>query len=119
MTTQICKISIKDRNYSLWEPASAPNPLLHKLFDGDAFTDETHILYESPARTESFPAVLVLNGNKTFGRTTTNSGKQGRLLYQCIPNNPNLPVFLVPYEVKLDFSKVVKNKYVIIHLQYN
>ncbi len=113
------KISIKDRNYSVWEPVGAPNPLLHKLFDGDAFTDDSHILYESPTRTESFPAVLVLNGNKTFGRTTTSkSGKPGRLLYQCIPNNPNLPVFLVPYEVKLDFSKVVKNKYVIIHFDH-
>lgn len=59
-----------------------------------------------------FPAVLVLNGGKTFGRA---KGAKGRLLYQCIPNNPEYPVFLVPYDVKLDFSKVMKNKYVIMH----
>ena len=59
-----------------------------------------------------FPAVLVLNGGKTFGRT---KGATGRLLYQCIPNDPEYPVFLVPYDVKLDFSKVMKNKYVIMH----
>ena len=61
---------------------------------------------------EPFPAVLVLNGGKTFGRT---KGSKGRLLYQCIPNDPEYPVFLVPYDVKLDFSKVMKNKYVIMH----
>lgn len=59
-----------------------------------------------------FPAVLVLNGGKTFGRT---KGSNGRLLYQCIPNDPEYPVFLVPYDVKMDFSKVMKNKYVIMH----
>jgi exoribonuclease R len=59
-----------------------------------------------------FPAVLVLNGGKTFGRA---KGAKGRLLYQCIPNDPEYPVFLVPYDVKLDFSKVMKNKYVIMH----
>lgn len=59
-----------------------------------------------------FPAVLVLNGGKTFGRT---KGATGRLLYQCIPNDPEYPVFLVPYDVKMDFSKVMKNKYVIMH----
>ena len=61
---------------------------------------------------EPFPAVLVLNGGKTFGRA---KGAKGRLLYQCIPNDPEYPVFLVPYDVKLDFSKVMKNKYVIMH----
>jgi len=61
---------------------------------------------------EPFPAVLVLNGGKTFGRA---KGSKGRLLYQCIPNDPEYPVFLVPYDVKLDFSKVMKNKYVIMH----
>ena len=60
----------------------------------------------------NIPAVLVLNGGKTFGRT---KGATGRLLYQCIPNDPEYPVFLVPYDVKMDFSKVMKNKYVIMH----
>lgn len=118
----IHKILIKDRTYSVWEPADAPDPLLHKLFHEDEIEiSETGLVTTilSPIRDQSFPAVLVLNGGKTFGRTIgSKSGKPGRLLYQCIPNNPCLPVFLVPYDVKLDFSKVMKNKYVIVKFDH-
>jgi exoribonuclease R len=117
------KILIKDRTYSVWEPADAPDPLSHKLFHEDEIavseTGAITIVSASSMRNQSFPAVLVLNGGKTFGRTvTSNSGKPGRLLYQCIPDNPNLPIFLVPYDVKLEFSKVVKNKYVIVKFDH-
>ena len=118
----IHKILIKDRTYSVWEPADAPDPLSHKLFHEDEIEiSETGLVrvVVSPVRDQSFPAVLVLNGGKTFGRTIgSKSGKPGRLLYQCIPNNPCLPVFLVPYDVKLDFSKVMKNKYVIVKFDH-
>ena len=118
----IHKILIKDRTYSVWEPADAPDPLSHKLFHEDEIEiSETGLITTilSPIRDQSFPAVLVLNGGKTFGRTVcSKSGKPGRLLYQCIPNNPCLPVFLVPYDVKLDFSKVMKNKYVIVKFDH-
>jgi len=118
----IHKILIKDRTYSVWEPADAPDPLSHKLFHEDEIEiSETGLVrvVVSPVRDQSFPAVLVLNGGKTFGRTIGGkSGKPGRLLYQCIPNNPCLPVFLVPYDVKLDFSKVMKNKYVIVKFDH-
>jgi exoribonuclease R len=118
----IHKILIKDRTYSVWEPADAPDPLSHKLFHEDEIEiSETGLItvVQSPIRDQSFPAVLVLNGGKTFGRTIgAKSGKPGRLLYQCIPNNPCLPVFLVPYDVKLDFSKVMKNKYVIVKFDH-
>ena len=116
------KILIKDRTYSVWEPVGAPDPLSHKLFHEDEIEiSETGLItvVQSPIRDQSFPAVLVLNGGKTFGRTVcSKSGKPGRLLYQCIPNNPCLPVFLVPYDVKLDFSKVMKNKYVIVKFDH-
>jgi exoribonuclease R len=123
MTTLTHKILIKDRTYSVWEPADAPDPLLHKLFHEDEIavseTGAITIVSASSMRNQSFPAVLVLNGGKTFGRTvTSNSGKPGRLLYQCIPDNPCLPIFLVPYDVKLEFSKVVKNKYVIVKFDH-
>lgn len=124
MTTKTThKILIKDRTYSVWEPADAPDPLLHKLFHEDEIavseTGAITIVSASSMRNQSFPAVLVLNGGKTFGRTvTSNSCKPGRLLYQCIPDNPCLPVFLVPYDVKLEFSKVVKNKYVIVKFDH-
>ena len=117
------QILIKDRTYSVWEPANAPDPLSHKLFHEDEIavseTGAITIVSASSMRNQSFPAVLVLNGGKTFGRTvTSNSGKPGRLLYQCIPDNPCLPIFLVPYDVKLEFSKVVKNKYVIVKFDH-
>jgi exoribonuclease R len=122
MEKNIHKILIKDRTYSVWEPADAPDPLSHKLFHEDEIEiSETGLItvVQSPVRDQSFPAVLVLNGGKTFGRTIGGkSGKPGRLLYQCIPNNPCLPVFLVPYDVKLDFSKVMKNKYVIVKFDH-
>ena len=97
------------------------DPLLNKLFHDDVVTtnetNEIHVI-SSTVRDNPFPAVLVLNGGKTFGRTITNSGKQGRLLYQCVPDNPHLPIFLVPYDIKPDFSKVVKNKYVIVKFDH-
>jgi exoribonuclease R len=113
------KVSIKDRNYSVWEPADAPDPLLHKLFHEDEITvSETGLVVLSHVRDTPFPAILVLNGGKTFGRTISNSMKPGRLLYQCVPDNPRLPIFLVPYDIKPDFSKVVKNKYVIVKFDH-
>ena len=53
--------------------------------------------------------VLQLHGNRSFGRTANKK----RLLYKCIPDDKELPVFLVPYEIKMEFSKVFKNKYVL------
>jgi hypothetical protein len=34
-------------------------------------------------------------------------------LYKCIPDDKHLPSFLIPYDIKLNFSKVLKNKYVV------
>jgi exoribonuclease R len=54
------------------------------------------------------PAVLIISGNKTYGRT-----KNGKLLYKCVPDDRRLPPFLVPYEIKnVGFSKVFVNLYV-------
>ena len=55
------------------------------------------------------PGVLVLENNRTFGRTANKK----RLLYKCVPNNRELPSFVVPYEVSLGFSKSIPNKYVL------
>jgi hypothetical protein len=52
--------------------------------------------------------VLLLNGGKTFGR------HKKRLLYKCIPHQGD-PV-LIPYEIKLGFSKHIKNKYISFHI---
>jgi exoribonuclease R len=54
------------------------------------------------------PGVLIINGNKTYGRS-----KNGKLLYKCVPDDKRLPPFLVPYEIKnVGFSKVFINLYV-------
>ena len=58
----------------------------------------------------SEPAILVLNTGKTYGRTP----KGKRLLYKCIPNDPSKGPILVPYTIEAQFSKAIKNKYVIV-----
>lgn len=50
--------------------------------------------------------VLLLQ--KSFGRDEKN-----RLLYQCIPYDKNSSIFLVPYDVKIGFQKMIVNKYVL------
>jgi exoribonuclease R len=124
----LLKIIIDNRNYSNWtiynattlEPISVDlecNPIQHKLFTGDVFTFNkrndkacVEIIHSSARNMDNIPAVLILNGNKTFGRTN-----KGKLLYKCVPDDVRLPTFLVPYEHKhVGFSKVFPNLYVTI-----
>ena len=51
------------------------------------------------------PGVLYVD--KTFGR------KGKRLLYRVIPFDKNLPSLLIPYDLKVEFSKEKINKYVL------
>jgi exoribonuclease R len=61
---------------------------------------------------EVIPGILILNGNKTYGRNTKN-----KLLYKVIPNNKSILPCLIPYEIKhLGFSKNLENLYVIFSL---
>jgi len=89
------------------------DPIEHCLFHGDIFTvDDQHsvCIQKSDVRSKkSIPGVLVLQHNRTYGRTSNKK----RLLYKCIPYDINLPEFLVPYDISLEFSKVVSNKYVL------
>jgi hypothetical protein len=122
----LLKIIIDNRNYANWsifnannlEPISVDlecNPIQHKLFTGDVFTfnkNKVEIVHSTVRSMDNIPAVLILNGNKTFGRT---GGSKGKLLYKCIPDDVRLPTFLVPYEHKhVGFSKVFPNLYVTI-----
>lgn len=126
----VCKVMIADSNYSDWyyahnekyikipvsayPPLNAINPVSMKLFTKDSvevFSDgrPPQFVY-SPFRHQPLIAgVLLLEKNKTFGRNATKK----RLLYKCIPDDKHLPPFLVPYEVKLGFSKHLHNKYVV------
>jgi exoribonuclease R len=121
------KIMIADRNYSSWYltyPDDSKQldldqnllqhiqPITHKLFTKDVIqiNENNHVeLVYSPLRTQNMIAgVLLLENNKTFGRNETKK----RLLYKCIPDDKHLPSFLVPYELKMGFSKSIKNKYI-------
>ena len=124
------KIYINDRNYSSWEVFDTNNfnkinvdidPIKSKLFSNDVFTlDEqlnVNILHSSIRLGTSMPGVLILTGNKTYGRqnkqTPNKKRNEGKLLYKCIPDDIRMPSFLVPYELKnVGFSKIFKNMYV-------
>jgi exoribonuclease R len=113
------------------------NPIENKLFTNDVFTicgDNKIKLLHSSIRTGTYiPGVLILDGNKTYGREKkkeelqnnsktnkrdTNKRDTSKLLYKCIPDDIRLPCFLVPYEIKnMGFSKVFQNLYVTIHFE--
>ena len=97
------------------------NPIEHKLFNNDEFTydilkNKVNIVY-SYIRSINFliPGVLILQDNKTYGRCKPN----GKLMYRCIPDDKNIPEFLIPYEIKhMGFSKIFNNLYVIINYSH-
>jgi len=119
----VFKIYVNDRNYSSWnifETASFQpvnidiNPVENKLFSNDVFSlddsKNVKIIHSSIRSGTSMPGVLIINGNKTYGRQEK---KNGKLLYKCVPDDMRLPPFLVPYEIKnVGFSKVFINLYV-------
>ena len=87
------------------------NPVALRLFDQDILSIDTSgniSVCHSPVRDGSLLyGVLVLKGNRTYGRV------KNRLCYQCIPHNRGLPAFLVPYEQKtVGHSKVQTNVFV-------
>jgi hypothetical protein len=123
----VYKIYINDRNYSSWEVFDANkfekieglelNPIESKLLSNDVFTIDKNkkvtILHSTIRTGPMLPCVLILAGNKTYGR------QNKKLLYKCVPDDMRLPAFLVPYELKsLGFSKVVKNMYVTITFEH-
>ena len=135
--TNTYKISINDHNYTSWSICDAIThqpqnvsilPFECKLMHDDVFTidyddndnnvNKINIVHSTARVGSSIPAILMLNGNKTFGRE---KGK-GKLLYKCVPDDVRLPYFLVSYEMKhTGFSKVFDNMYVTIcydHWEY-
>ena len=111
MDKQRITLSIKNRDYSQWtfDGNYDTSPIDSKLFHGDVINPNGELI-ESPIRNaKQLAGILILEDGKTYGRTS--NGK--RLLYRCVPDNNKLPVFLVPYDMKLGFSKDVKNKYVL------
>jgi len=129
------QILINDRNYSSWsiiDPdtnknidiydlkypgLSNLNPIELKLFSRDIFTiddnNNVNIVYSPLKNSNEIAGVLLLENNKTFGRTINRK----RLLYKCVPDDKHIPAFLIPYEVQMGFSKVIKYKYVIFEFE--
>lgn len=129
------RIMISNRNYTEWyfadpekytriqspqlemESIRRMNPFQCKWFTRDILqiddSGNVSIVY-SPIRNQTTIAgVLILEKNKTFGRTANKK----RLLYKCIPDDKHLPAFLVAYDVKLGFSKSIVNKYVVFRFE--
>ena len=122
---QLYKVRIKDREYTSWSfldpdtdtpkllsiSESIINPINLKLFEDDLIDLSTPIptVLCSPTKSNPIPGILLLAENKTYGRTANNK----RLLYKCIPDNPKLPAFLVPYKPDILFAKTQKNRYVV------
>ena len=131
------KIYVNDRSYSSWEVFDSTNfgkidldinPVESKLFSNDVFKidngNTVSLIHSSIRCGPAMPGVLVLAGNKTYGRqhkikegqTYTKKHAEmagGKLLYKCITDDMRLPSFLIPYEIKnMSFSKVFKNLYV-------
>ena len=92
------------------------DPISNKLFSRDilTFNDNNEIVDISSLvkHTDVIAGILILEGNNTYGRVNNK-----KMLYKCIPDDKYLPSFLVPYELKIGFSKKILNKYVIF--KYN
>jgi exoribonuclease R len=113
------KIVLENRNYNNWNIYDSDNfvktdiqlnPLENKLFSNDVFIIEknkVNIIHSSVRSGPTIAGVLIISGNKTYGR------KSGKLLYKCIPDDIRIPAFLIPYENKnIGFSKIFTNLYV-------
>lgn len=122
---QTYKILLNDRYYKEWLLYDALSlneiekinidPVLCKLFSCDIFeynentldNKKIKILHSSVRSMPSIPGILVLKNNKTYGKY------KDKYLYKCIPDDKRIPEFLVPYAVKMGFSKNIDNKYIV------
>ena len=132
VTTNNYKIIIDDRNYAQWNVHDANtlnqvdklpiDPCAEKLFSGDVFeyntsTKTVNRIHSTLRSSVNIPGILVLQGGKTFGKASGKaSGKTNdKYLYKCIPDDKRIPVFIIPYSLKIGFSKNIDNKYVLFH----
>lgn len=113
------RISIFDRAYTQYEihdnvDGFVIDPIKLKLFHNDVFSfdgEKVHDIRSEIRNTKNLAGILILNDNKTYGRTANKK----RLLYKCIPNNKQLPYFFVPYDIKLSINKNVANKFILFN----
>lgn len=93
-----------DRNYTTFENIipSTYNISDNKLLVGDIIGDE--IIYKSKYRNTIIHGIIILN-------STTHGRKGKKIYYKFVPFQKNLPIFIVPYQIKKQFIKMNVNKY--------
>lgn len=118
------KINVNDRGYNKIQVIDRQNlqqlnitvdAIKHKLLNQDIFSIKNGVpkIEHSTIRSMlTIPAVLVLNGNRTYGK------RKNKFLYKCIPDDSRIPEFLVPYKIKAQFNKHLMNKYVIFKFKH-
>lgn len=122
---KIWKIYIDDRNYMSWKYYDVEtkdmvylnilkNPYENKIFNNDIIYENGNVAHSYIRECPTLAGILLLENNKTFGRTENKK----RLLYKCIPDDKRLPAFLIPYDLKLGFSKDIHNKYVVFKFDH-
>ena len=114
------EVEIVDRHYTEWTWSNADtqekvdcdlNPLELHLFSGDIVKATGELVSSKYMANATIPGVLVIDG-KTYGRS------KNKFIYRCIPDDPKLPDFLLPYELKSNtFNKKKTNKYIIFRVK--
>jgi exoribonuclease R len=112
------ELTVLRQDYSAWEwsPASPRSdypchPAQAKLFHGDVVNERGQLIERRIMNTQRILfGVLCVHGS-TFGKS-----ENGKPLYQCVPVDRTLPIFLVPYEKKAGFNKTNVPLYVAFRL---
>ena len=68
---------------------------------------------EKNKNSKNYHGVLILSKNKTFGRH-----KNGNFLYKVVSYDKEIPYFLVPYKLKIEFSKIFINNFISFTFSY-
>ena len=117
-----CSILIEKGDYSSWkfhyfytnleienERLKKIDPIKLKLFTNDIIDYDGNIICSNVRTCPTLAGTLILDKNRTYGATP----KRKKAYYKCVPDDSRLPTFLLPFELKMGFSKKFKNKYVV------
>ena len=108
------RIFVADKKYSEWQVINVKTdlpailhglePLHCKLLNNDIFTFDNGVVRVVSSSHRNNAGVIIIS--KTFGTY------KDKFLYKCIPNDPHLPEFLVPYNIPYSFKKSLTPVYV-------
>jgi exoribonuclease R len=129
MSKKPWRIFVNDRNYVSWKiydldtknevsidntPLAHLNPVEKRIFNNDIIWENGELVYSYIRECPTLAGILLLENNKTYGR----SENKKRMLYKCIPDDKRLPAFLVPYDIKMGFSKNIQDKYIVFRFDH-